>query len=241
MTYRYVAYDLQKSLKKTFDDADITLIQIIYWVQVIANKIRLQQYTLTQSDLFTSTFYPIDVKIDDKKRKYIDLPTQIMDLPNNEGVAYITYNVDSLCCHGDSFAQTFFQPVNTMEVQHLYLDTYTTPSPKNPYFRRVGDKINGEAVNRIYLLGIECIDVKDVEIAVRSSLDPRNICSLDDDIPIPDERIGELIQEILKLGRYVMLIPDERQNDGVDGTTVQQPRVYAPRQQQEDINQDNSQ
>jgi hypothetical protein len=239
MTYRFVAYDLQKSLKKTFDDADITLIQIIYWVQVVANRIRLQQYAVTKSDLFTSTFYPVTVQKDDKSRKYIDLPTQIMDLPNNEGIAYITYNIDTLSCHGDSFAQTFFQPVNTMEVQHLYLDEYTTPSAKNPYFRRVADKVNNVSVNRIYLLGIECVEVKDVEIAVRSSLDPRNICSLDDELPIPDERVGELIQEVLKLGRYVMLIPDERANDGADSTEVKQPKQYA--QQTQNSNQQEQQ
>jgi len=224
MTYRFVAYDLQKSLKKTFDDADITLIQIIYWVQVVANRIRMEHYLATQSDLFTSTFYPITVLTDDKGRKYIDLPTQIMDLPNNEGIAYITYNTDTNSCHGDNFAQTFFQPVDTMKVQHLYLDEYTKPSPRNPYFRRVGDKVNGVAVNRVYLLGIECVEVKDVEIAVRSALNPSSVCSLDDNLPIPDERVGDLIQEVLKLGRFVMLIPDERQNDGTDGTANSMPR-----------------
>jgi len=231
MTYSYVAYDLQKSLKKTFDDADITLIQIVYWIQVIANRLRVQQYVLTKSDLFISTFHPIPVLKDDKNRKYIDLPVQIMDLPNNEGVAYITYNFDTNSCHGDAFAQTYFQPVNTMEVQYLYLDEYTKPSPQNGYFRRVGDKVNGVAVNRIYLLGIECVEVTDVEIAVRASLDPRNICSLEDEIPIPDELIDQLMKEVLSLGRYVMLIPDERQNDGTDGTVNQmpsQPRFQRP-------------
>lgn len=231
MTYRYVVYDLQKSLKKTFDDADITLIQIIYWVQVIANRIRLEHYSATKSDLFTSTFYPIDVKKDDKGRKYIDLPVQIMDLPNNEGVAYITYNFDTNCCHGDTFAQTYFQPVNTMDVQLLYLDEYTKPTPKQPYFRRVGDKVNGVDVNRIYLLGLECVEVKDVEIAVRSTLDPRNVCNLDDKLPIPDERVADLMTEILKLGRFIMLIPDERQNDGSDNTVNQVARPPAQTQE----------
>lgn len=233
MTYRYVVYDLQKSLKKTFDDADITLIQIIYWVQVIANKIRLEHYLVSKSDLFTSTFYPIAIQKDDKGRKYIDLPTQIMDLPNNEGIAYITYNFDTNTCHGDTFAQTYFQPVNTMDVQLLYLDEYTKPTPKQPYFRRVGDKVNGVDVNRVYLLGLECVEVKDVEIAVRTTLDPRNVCNLDDKLPIPDERVADLMTEILKLGRFIMLIPDERQNDGSDSTVNQVPRPPAQTQTQE--------
>ena len=28
-TYRYVAYDIQKSLKKAFDDADVRLAQVV--------------------------------------------------------------------------------------------------------------------------------------------------------------------------------------------------------------------
>jgi hypothetical protein len=221
MTYRYVVYDIEKSLKKTFDDADITFNQILYWVMVVANRLRVQQTLSTNTDFFTSTYCPVDVLTDSKGRKYIDLPAQIMDLPDNAGVVYITYNVDTCSCAGPAFAQTFFQGVNLGEVQHLYLDKYTTPSAKSPYFYRVGDRVNGVDVNRLYLLGLECIDVTDVEIAIKASLDPKTICDLDDELPLPDELIQMLITEVLQLGRFVMMIPEERINIGEDDSEVQ--------------------
>jgi hypothetical protein len=221
MTYRYVVYDIEKSLKKSFDDADITFNQILYWVMVVANKLRLQHTLVTNTDLFTSTYCPVEVLTDDKGRKYIDLPVQIMDLPNNAGVVYISYNVDTCSCKGPAFAQTFFEGVNLGEVQHLYLDKYTTPSAKSPYFYRVGDRANGVDVNRIYLLGLECVNVTDVEIAVKTSLNPKDICDLDDNLPLPDELIQMLITEVLQLGRFVMMIPEERVNIGEDGSEVE--------------------
>jgi len=75
MTYRYVVYDLQKNFNATFDDADFTFNQVLYWVMVVANRIRIQQVMSTNSDLFTSTFNNIPVYVDVKGRKYIDLPT----------------------------------------------------------------------------------------------------------------------------------------------------------------------
>jgi hypothetical protein len=228
MTYRYVVYNLDKSFNSAFDDADFTINQILYWVMVVANRMRLQQTIATNTDLFTSTFSSVEVKTDSKGRKYIDLPVQIMDLPNNSGVVYITYNEETCKCEGPSFAQVWFQGVNLGSVQHLYLDEYTKPNAKNPYFYRIGDSIDGVKVNRIYLLGLECVPVKDIEIAVKGTLDPRAICSLDDEIPLPDEMIQELTMQVLQLGRFVMMMPKESTNDGADGSEVD-ARLYANR------------
>lgn len=228
MTYRYVIYDLQKSFNASFDDADFTLNQILYWVMVVANRMRVQQTMATNTDLFTSTFSSVEVKTDSKGRKYIDLPVEIMDLPNNSGVVYITYNEETCKCEGPSFAQVFFQGVNLGSVQHLYLDEYTKPNSKNPYFYRIGDHIDGVKVNRIYLLGLECVPVKDIEIAVKGTLDPKTLCNLDEDIPLPSEMIQELMMQVLQLGRFVMMMPQESVNDGEDGSEVD-ARLYANR------------
>ena len=228
MTYRYVIYDLDKSFNAAFDDADFTLNQIMYWVMVVANRMRLQQTIATNTDLFTSTFNNVPVLTDTKGRKYIDLPSQIMDLPNNSGVIYITYNEETCHCEGPSFAQVWFQGVNLGSVQHLYLDEYTKPSAKNPYFYRIGDHIDGVKVNRIYLLGLECVDVIDLEIAIKATLDPKQVCSLDDDIPLPDEMIQDLMMQVLQLGRFIMLMPKENINDGEDGAELN-TQMYANR------------
>jgi hypothetical protein len=228
MTYRYVIHDLQKSFNAAFDDADFTLTEILYWVMVVANRMRVQQTMATNTDLFTSTFSSVEVKTDSKGRKYIDLPVEIMDLPNNSGIVYITYNEETCKCEGPSFAQVAFQGVNLGSVHHLYLDEYTKPTAKDPYFYRIGDHIDGVKVNRIYLLGVECIPIKDIEIAVKATLDPKTLCNLDEEIPLPAELIQELMMQVLQLGRFVMMMPKESINDGTDESEVD-PRLYANR------------
>lgn len=224
-SYRYVVSDLEKSLNQAFDDADITFNQILYWVQVVANKLRSQYYRLKKEDSYISTFYPVTVHTDDKGRKYIDLPVQILDLKHEAGIVYITYNFDTCCCGGDPLSQVNFQPTHPSKLRLLDMDPYTKPGPKNPYFYRIGDKVNGVSVNRVYLPGLECVDVKDVEIGILASMDPRQVCDLDDNIPLPDELIHDLITEVLQLGRFVMMVPDERLNDGADTSKGDVPRV----------------
>jgi hypothetical protein len=220
MTYRYVVYDLQRNFNAAFDDADFTFNQILYWVQIVANRMRVQQQLITNSDLFTSTFSSVPIQTDSTGKKYIDLPTQIMDLPNNSGIVYITYNIETCKCEGPTFGQIWFQGINIGSVQHLYLDEYTKPKANSPYFYRVGHRVDGVGVNRIYLLGLECIDVLDLEIAIKSSLDPKSICNIDENIPIPDELIQELMMQVLQLGKYIMMMPKENTNDGEDGSEV---------------------
>lgn len=232
-TYRNLAYDLEKSLKKNFDDSDLTFSQIVYWIIVIANKLRTQQYQLTNTDLFTSTYSSIPVQLDNKGRKYIDLPHQIIDLPNQRGVKYIAYTFGDSDCDGPSFAQTFFQPTFTGQVQHLYLDEYTKPNPKNPYFYRIGQDHNGVSIDRLYLLGIEKVEVEDLEVATLSTLDPKTIVNLDDEVPLPDELVIDLMAQVLQLGKMILMIPDERVNQGSDSPQGGIPNAsfQAPQQQ----------
>ena len=233
MTYRYVIYDIEKSLKKNFDDADITLTQILYWVLVVANKIRFAHNKKTDSDLFTSTYGAINIEKDAKGRKYIDLPTQIMDLPNNGGVVYVSYDLEDCECEVPTFAQVEFEPLNVGDVKHAYMDEYTKPTSKQPYFYRIGDKVNGCSVNRLYLLGIECVEVEALEVALKSTLDPKCICNLDDEIPLPNELVHDLITEVLSLGRFVMMIPEERVNVGEDDVQMgnyRAPKVPTPQE-----------
>ena len=223
-TYRYVAKDIQTSLNKAFDDADIREAQILYWIQVVANRLRVDQSQVTRSGLFLSTFSSISIQKDNKGRQYFDLPNAIMDLPNEQGIKYITYNHETgCCCSGPQFAQTFFEPTTLWESYLLYNDEHTHPEPSRPYFYRVGEKHDGESVNRVYILGTECINVEDIEIGLMCSLDPSSVCSLDDQVPLPDERIEELMKAVLDLGRFVMLLPEERVNQGSDDASKQLP------------------
>jgi hypothetical protein len=228
-TYRYVALDIQKSLKKAFDDADVRLSQVIYWIQVVANKIRVDQQQKTDSGLFVSTFSSVAVSTDTKGRHYLDLPGSVMDLPNEGGIVFMTYNYDTgCCCSGPNFAHRFFQPTNISKVHRLQMDIYEKPSPENPYFYRVGDRVDGANVDRLYLLGTECIKVSDIELGLMLSLDPTDLCSLDEQVPVPDERIEELMKTVLELGRWVTLMPEERINQGADDSAPDAPQSPPP-------------
>jgi len=216
-TYRYVAYNLLDSLKKMSDDSDVRLPQVVYWIQVVANNLRVDQFLKTDTGLFTSTFNEVTVFEDNKGRKYIELPNQVMDLPNEEGIEMITYCAEK--CNPHPQETVFFQPTTLGKSPLLFYDEYTKPTTLNPYFYRVGDKVDGVKVNRVYLLGLECAKVDCLDIAIRCSLDPSNVCDLDDEIPLPDERIKELMDDILSLGRFVMMMPEERINQGADETS----------------------
>lgn len=228
-TYRSVVYNIQDILQKNFDDTDINRNQILFWVLIIANRLMIQRQQLTKTGLYNATFAPVTVNIDTNHfdRKYIDLPEQIMDLPNEEGVEYITYNVETgCCCDGPNFAQQFFQPTTPSNAQRLYGDEYEKPDSTNPYFYRITN-VDGIGVNRIYFLGTECIDITDVEICLKITLNPNTVCNLDENIPLPDDMIGQLQNEVLQLGRFALLIPQERDNDGADSTTEKKPRIPA--------------
>jgi hypothetical protein len=108
------------------------------------------------------------------------------------------------------------------------MDEYTKPSAKNPFFYRVGQKVDDVAVNRVYLLGLECVPVEDVEIAIKTTLNPKDICDLDENIPLPDELIQDLIMQVLQLGKYIMMMPKENTNEGEDDSSPD-TRMYANR------------
>lgn len=239
MIYRTVVFNALKSFNEVFDDADIRLNQVLYWTLTVANRLRVDQYKKTESGMFLSTFSSVTVQRDNKNRQYFDLPAMIMDLPNEGGVEYITYNVETgCCCTGDNFSQVFFQPTTPSKSHRLYGDEYEKPSTTNPYFYRIGNKHDNVKVDRIYLVGTDCIEVRDVEIALLTTLDPKTICNLDDVIPLPDEREQELMQGILEIGRFVMMMPKERINDGTDEKRnppqTQVPSAVTPDQQTEE-------
>lgn len=215
MTYRRIVYGVLKALNEAFDDANITVNQVLYWTVFKANALRIDQYSKTESGLFLSTFSSVSVQRDNKGKYYFDLPAIVMDLPNEAGIAYIAYNIDSgCCCDGE---QTFFQPTHLDKKDRLYGDEYEKPSPSNPYFYRIGDKKDNVKVDRVYLLGVECIEIRDVEVALRTNIDLSKICSLDDVIPLPAEREDDLHTAVLNLGRFVMMMPNEMINDGSGG------------------------
>lgn len=216
-TLRTIVNDISKDLKQVSDDKEVLDIQIAHWVIMIANRIRSQHISKRDSGAFLSVFPNIPVQQftvntspnEIKGRKYIEIPEVIYDYDKDGGIEYISYYVDGIepGCPPPFTNQTFTRTTPS-DVQRIYFSSYEKPSPKNPYFYRVGPYV--------YLLGVECVNVKAVEIGIYAALRPVTDPTLDLDkrFDFPEETLYILKRQVLDLGRFVLMMPEDKVNDG---------------------------
>jgi hypothetical protein len=218
---RHICYDIQSDLKQTGDDREITLPKIAFYVLMVGNRIKSQHIEKRDSGAFLHIFAEVPVltattnSVPDlvKGRKYFELPKSIYDFHKDQGIAYVSYAKNAECdlaYSGIGFNRT----KAGRPAERLYYSKYEKPSPKNPYFYRTG--------NYVGLLGIEHTIVKSLEVGLYSTFDP--ITSIDIDAPFdfPEELLPVLKKQVLDLGRFVLMVPSERTNDGDDGTKGQE-------------------
>ena len=134
-------------------------------------------------------------------RKYIEIPSGIYDKDGDSGIVYLSY---SYSVDPNAFSYVTFSRTQPSYVQRLYWTNDERPAPDNPYFYRIG--------NRVYLLGLECIDVNFIEAGLKTTL-VAEVCDLDDEFVFPPELIPILQRQVLDLGRFVLQIPADRTND----------------------------
>tara|TARA_R100000808_G_C2154309_1_gene165207 strand:- start:28 stop:822 length:795 start_codon:yes stop_codon:yes gene_type:complete len=225
MTYRYLAYDILESFKQTFDDKEIGLNHVLFWIETIANRMASKTLIKTQgrwnvTGNYLNVFSAVAVNLDDTTgRKFSTLPEFIFDLDNENAIQYITYEPPIQAdCDKHNYTKVSFLPTTPAKSRRLYYNCYEKPSAKNPYFYRRG--------NRLYYLGIDNVDISTVEMGLYTALDPTNVTSLDADIPLPPEKIQILRYEVLNLGKLVLMVPQDRVNEGNDATsTGQKPKA----------------
>ena len=219
MTYRQALYSIQTTLKRTFDDAEITEAHILYWISVVANKYisRDIEKKNNRSDVYLSIFAPVTVSLDTTlNQHYIDLPKDLIVLDNDSGVEFVSYNYETCCCKGPSWAQVNFSRTYASELQMIYQDEMEKPSPKQPYFSHISGSVNSLNVDRLYFHGTECINLKEVVLGIYCGVNPKNICALDDEIPLKVRYHETLIREVISLGQFMLLLPEDRINEGRD-------------------------
>lgn len=207
LTYRYAAADLKLSLKSIIKDSEIGTSQIIFWIRTCENFIRQRTLKVTATGSFLSEYYGVNaipVQTDNIK-KWITLPTGIYDLEYEKAIDYISYNQP-----GTPFGkQVRFQQTDVNIIDQLWYSPYEKPSPSNPYFYRVG--------NNIFLLGIEGVSVVNVNAGLYGSLDPRPIfLNPYSPLQINDEQFPALKEMVLNLGRFVLVVPSNRTEQGDD-------------------------
>jgi len=221
--FRTVVDDLMKDFKQQFDDKNLQRSQVAHWLIMLGNRLLSQHISKRDSGAFLSIYpdIPIQVATENigpniiKGRKYIVLPTCIFDYDKDGGVEYISYYMDKQepTCPPPFTRQTFNR-TTPGDIQRVYMSEYEKPSAKNPYWYRAG--------HNIFLLGIECVNPKAIEIGIYSTIKPITDpdIDLDGDFPFPEELLIQLKRQVLDLGRFVMVIPEERINDGVDTQKV---------------------
>jgi len=216
---RTVVDDLIKDFNQQFDDKRLQKSQVAHWVIMLGNRLLSQHIAKRDSGAFLSIYPDVPIKVAQdnispniiKGRKYIELPTCIFDYNKDGGVEYISYYMDKQepnC--PPPFTRQIFTRTTPSDVQRLYYTDYEKPNPKQPYWYR--------ASHNIFLLGLECVNPKAVEIGIYSTLKPITDPNLDLDqvFDFPEELLIQLKRQVLDLGRFVMVIPENNVNDGVD-------------------------
>ena len=219
-TIRKITSDLHKSLKQTFDDAEISFNQVAHWVQFFVNKFQALKIEAIDSGLYLSIYTDIPVLTATADtnpnivagRKYIVLPSAIHDFNSDGGIKYISYTDFDDSCQ-PSFAGVRFTRTSPTKAKRLYFNPYETPKPNNPYYYRIR--------NYVYLLGIEDVGIRYLEAGLYTTFDPFSETSLDIALYLDEGLLADVYKNVFELGRFVMLIPSDVINEGADSTNPQ--------------------
>ena len=218
-TVRELAGNIHLQLKQLNDDSDIRFSQVVFWVSFFLNKYRYTKIPTTNSGRYLSIFQNVPVGMfltsvpphQVASRKYFELPANIFDFKDDRSIRYITYSpFDDECF--PNFTGVVFSRTTPENSRRLFYSPYEIPSPRNPYWYRVG--------NYVYLLGVECINLTSIEVGLITAYNPFD-CNLDDEIG--DVEIYDYItRNCLDLGRFTMLVPTDQVNDANSTNTASQ-------------------
>jgi hypothetical protein len=206
-TLRYVVFDILEDFKQAYSQADVSEYQLTYWVLIHADRLKKQHIQKIDSGEYLAIYPNVSVSQDSNGNKYITLPARIYDFDLDKGVSFITYDQRS----GDDhpvFTNITFGRTTPAKAKRLSMRPQESPSPDNPYFYRVGDKL--------YFLGLSDVSVPTVEVGIYQTLNPADL-SLDIDQPFdfPQDLIPILKRQVLDLGLFALNVPSDLKNDGV--------------------------
>lgn len=216
-TIRMVVFDLLNDLQQIFDDAKLTPFKVYYWTLVHADRLRKQHIEKIDSGAYIYPFM-VPVIVDPSNgRNYFELPAAIYDFDKDGGVAYITYPPEWNLSE-PMFAGVTFTRTTPTKAGRLYYRADEKPTPNNPYFYRLN--------SRIWLLGVEQLNLTSAEVGLKTSLNPADVnVDIDQPFDFPQDLIPTLKRQILDMGRFVLMIPNDLTNDGAafDQKNAQMP------------------
>lgn len=215
VTYRHIVYDILGDLKQIYDDASLTPYKVFFWVLVHADRLKKQHLVKIDSGAYVKVFdLPVYVE-PFNGRNYFILPGSIYDIDKDGAISYITYKPD-IDVSLPALASVKFTRTSPTKLQRLFFREEETPAPSNPYFYRLND--------RIYLLGVEQINITGIEVGLILSFDPAaSGLTLDDEFEFPPDLIPTLKRQILDMGRFVLNIPVDNINNGAEWDSKEMP------------------
>lgn len=202
---KIIVDEIRTSIKQTFDDKEVSRVQVAHWVIIIANQLLGKHIFKRDSGAFLVT-YIVDVQIK-LGRKFIEMPADIFDFDRDGGIEFMAYyNPDENCL--PQYRRGTIQRTSPSEAQWLEMGEHTKPSPKDPYFWRAGNIIN--------IIGIESVPVKQIEVGIYQTIDPLEKIDLNKEFRFPAELLDTLKRQVTDLARYSFIFPKDNNNDGQD-------------------------
>lgn len=212
MLYRDCLNDISSLLKQTYQNKTFENNQILFWIEMCANRLRRQHDEKIHSGAYLHTYRQVPIKIDTLTgEKYIELPEQIFDLDYDGAIKYLTYDFSVGGCI-TTIANVEFHRTSVETLKRLYFTEEETPRSDNPYFYRRG-------IDKLYLLGIECLSIEYLEIGIMAVMNPSNTCGLDNIFEFPDELYPILQNYVLNIGKFGLMMPEEAINKGENRTS----------------------
>lgn len=216
--------ELRTTIKQTFDDKIVSRAQVAYWVIIVGNQLLGQHNQKRGSGAFLTVHPDVPVQIANnnltpnvvKGRKYIELPSAIFDYDRDGGVEYMSFYSPDENCLPDYRVKTITR-TRPNELQWLQINKNTRPAPDNAYFWRAGDFF--------YIVGIENVPVKFIEIGVYHTIPPLEKIDIDAPFPFPQELLNQLKYQVTNLARFSFLFKSDRDNSGSDESDDQQKSI----------------
>ena len=203
-TLRFIVFDLLNDLKQVIDSAELTPFKILYWVLIHADRLKKEHIKKIDSGAYTTRF-DVVIELDPVTgRNYFTLPAAIYDYDEDNGIVYMCYPPEiDLSIPG--FAAGKFNRTAPDKAARLYFRDDERPSPSNPYYYRLQD--------RVYILGVEQINILKLEVGLKVAFGPVDT-TIDIDAPFdfPQDLLPILKRQILDLGRVVLMIPTDLVN-----------------------------
>ncbi len=221
-TIRELVSSADVQLQQLSPDSKIPTTQLFVWGTWLVNKYRAFQAKSVDTGSYLSIMPAVTVSKAATTttpdiiagEKYSALPRAILDLEGDRGIDYVSYARNDYPDNVDLGIIGPFTRTTPRKARWLYNSKYTKPTASNPYWYRHG--------NYVGFVGISNANISTVEMGLLTSFDPFADHDIDDHLDILTDYGDEIFKDLIELGRFGLLVPQDRINDGADTGQAEQ-------------------